>query len=119
MSTGMNMTTGRAVSGFAHVQQSVGKIMSTALKSRVMRRNFGSRLPRLVDAPISPLTLVDFYAAVASALAFEPRFRASKIALDGVAQDGEITIAVTGTYYPRALAGDFTGGVTVKAVAAI
>lgn len=115
MTTGMNMTTGRAISGWDHVQQSVGKIMSTALKSRAMRRYFGSIIPRLVDDNVSSITIIDFYAGVAKALAFEPRFRASRISLESASVDGQIAILVTGTFYPRALSGDFTEAVNLKA----
>lgn len=108
MSTGMNATTGRAISGWSHVQQSMAKIMSTALNSRVMRRLFGSGLPRLVDRPLTPATILDFYAAMAKALAFEPRFKVTKIGLSETTSAGVADFTVTGLYYPRALAGDFS-----------
>lgn len=108
MSTGMNASTGRSISGWDHVQQSLGKIMSTALNSRVMRRLFGSGLPRLVDRPLTPATVLDFYAAMAKALAFEPRFKVTKIGLSTTSEVGAPDFTVTGLYYPRALEGDFT-----------
>lgn len=106
MSTGMNAATGRTISDFDHVQQCLGKIMSTALNTRVMRRFFGSKVPRLVDSPLSPATLLDFYAAMAKALSFEPRFKVTKIALTD--NTGAADFTVTGVYYPRALVGDFS-----------
>lgn len=65
-----------------------------------MRRDYGSRLPRLVDAPMNRTTLIDLYAATAEALAtWEPRFRVQQVVATSAAP-GRVELMVTGTYLP-------------------
>lgn len=79
---GMNAQTGRAISGLAHIYQSIGQILTTALASRVERREFGSELPDLIDAPYNTATRVRLYAATATALMrFEPRIKVTRVRL--------------------------------------
>jgi len=47
---GMNASTGRASGGLQHLYQSIAKILTTPVGTRVKRREFGSELPELVDA---------------------------------------------------------------------
>jgi phage baseplate assembly protein W len=72
-----------------------------------MRRHIGSNIPRMVDMPISPVTLIDVYAAVAEALRLEPRFKVVRMGVQGVS-DGRLTIDIKGIYYPRGHLGDFS-----------
>lgn len=77
---GMNAITGRAISGLAHLYQSIGQILSTALASRLKRRTFGSDIPDLIDAPTSGATITLLYAATATALMrWEPRLTLTRI----------------------------------------
>lgn len=107
---GMDRNTGRALSGWAHVEQSIGDLLSTALGSRVMRRTYGSALPRLIDAPMTPARMIDFYASFAGAIdKFEPRFKVSQMAVDQAdTGPGKLTFTYEGTYYPRGHLGDFS-----------
>ena len=50
MRTGISATTGRVLTGWDHCVQSLAKILTTRFNSRVMRRDFGSRVPDLQDA---------------------------------------------------------------------
>lgn len=105
---GIDRTTGKMVSGWPHVVNSINALVTTSLQSRVMRRDVGSDLSRLVDAPISPNTIIDFYAASAIAIdRWEPRFRVERMGLDAAAP-GTIAIFADGTYYPRGHLGDFS-----------
>ena len=105
---GMDRNTGKPLSDWPHVVQSLGVIMSTRKMTRVVRRAFGSELPALVDAPISPKTVIDFYSAAAKAIAaYEPRFRVKRFSIED-ASPGRLTIAARGIYYPRALQGDLS-----------
>lgn len=96
---GMDATTGRAIDGVAHLSQSIGKCLTTPLFSRVYRRQFGSELADLVDAPTNPATCVRLYAAVATCLMkYEPRLRLSRVVLIlDPASPGSIEIDVLGT----------------------
>ncbi len=66
-----------------------------------MRRDYGSDLPRLVDAPINAKTILAIYAATAEALRqWEPRFKLSQSKIV-TATPGNIVIDVTGEYLPE------------------
>ena len=83
----MNRTTGAAMSGLEHLRQSVGDILSTPIGSRVMRREYGSLVPELIDHPDNNASQVRLFSAVASALLrWEPRFRLTRV---GVQRDAE------------------------------
>ena len=83
----MNRTTGAAISGLEHLRQSVGDILSTPIGSRVMRREYGSLVPQLIDHPDNNASQVRLFSAVASALLrWEPRFRLTRV---GVQRDAE------------------------------
>lgn len=98
---GINATTGKAIAGIDHLRQSVRDILSTPLGSRVLRREYGSQLPQLVDAPLNRSTLMDIYAATADALArWEPRLRVTKVSA-AIPAPGVITVDVTGVYLPE------------------
>jgi phage baseplate assembly protein W len=71
---GLSSATGAEISGDDHLRQSIRDILTTPLGTRVMRRNYGSRLFDLVDAPMTPGRVADIVAGVAEALAaWEPR----------------------------------------------
>ena len=94
---GMSRTTGLALSDSAHLAQSIGDILTTPLGSRVMRREYGSLLPDLIDAPLNDTTRLLAYAAVAIALMrWEPRLRLSRVTLD-INKAGSAVLSVEGT----------------------
>ena len=79
---GLNATTGQAIDGLDHLRQSVRDILTTPIGSRVMRRDYGSRLPDLIDQPMTPRLAVELYAATAEALRrWEPRFKLTRVRL--------------------------------------
>jgi phage baseplate assembly protein W len=96
---GMNAKTGRALAGVPHLSQSISKILTTPLYSRVNRRLFGAELIDLVDAPNNAATRVRLYAAVATALMrYEPRLRLTRVRLSTDPNDaGKTVIEVEGT----------------------
>ena len=46
--SGMDASTGQPLTGSAHLVQSIRDILTTPIGSRVMRRDYGSRLPALL-----------------------------------------------------------------------
>lgn len=79
---GMDATTGGVIDGADHLGQSIGDILTTPLNSRVMRRDYGSLLPELIDAPFNDATRTLLYGATAEALMrWEPRIRIKQMAL--------------------------------------
>lgn len=90
---GMNCTTGRRISGADHLRQSINDILTTPLGSRLMRRDYGSLLPDLIDQPQNAATRVRLYAATASALmTWEPRLRLSRINYSVIGSQGVLDL---------------------------
>lgn len=95
---GMNAETGRELTGLEHLKQSIADILNTPIGSRVMRRDYGSRLFELIDAPINRSTVVDIVAETAEALMkWEDRLLVSAVDITS-AQLGQITLKITGKY---------------------
>jgi hypothetical protein len=96
----MNRTTGQRLDAVAHLRQSIGDILSTPIGSRVMRREYGSLVPALIDKPDNLATQTRFFAAAASALMrWEPRLKVDRMS---IARDperlGRISLEITGSY---------------------
>ncbi|SMH35818.1 GPW/gp25 family protein [Maritimibacter sp. HL-12] len=93
----MDRHRGLSLDGDAHLTQSIGDILSTPIGSRVLRRDYGSNLPRLIDAPINGETVIDLYLASAEAIEkWEPRFRLSRVQIAG-AGSGQVDLALLGS----------------------
>lgn len=107
--TGFNRDAGTLLSGFEHVEQSIGVILTTPIGSRVMRREFGSELFDLIDRPLTDQVILAIYAAVVAAIArWEPRFAVTGCRIAGASASGTLSLELTGIYYPRGHLGDFT-----------
>jgi phage baseplate assembly protein W len=113
----IDCTTGKLIEGIDDVWQSIAVILSTALASLVMARDFGSKMPRLVDRAVSQVTLIEFYAAVPEAInrispeslmAEEPRFRILQMTLADMTETGHVSFDIDGIYYPRGHLGDYS-----------
>jgi phage baseplate assembly protein W len=97
----MNRTTGRRIEGLAHLHQSIADILTTPPGSRVMRREYGSLLPELIDQPDNGTTRVRIFAATAAALMrWEPRLRVSRIQIETGTRPGQVVMGIAGTYTP-------------------
>ena len=108
-SIGMNRDTGRWLTGWPHVVQSMADILSTPAMTRVMRRAYGSNAPKLVDAPMNTSSLLGVYVALATALAkWEPRYELRNVAFLAADANGRAEIRLSGVYYPRGHLGDRT-----------
>lgn len=97
---GINASTGKALEGIQHLRQSITDILTTPIGTRVMRRAYGSNLPRLVDAPMNHTTLLDLYAATVEAIdLWEPRFSLQSVKATS-AEPGRVVLSMTGEYLP-------------------
>ena len=96
--SGMSVTTGRALDDIKHIQQSVRDILTTPLGSRVMRRDYGSLLPDLIDAPLNDATLLQAYAAsIMAIIRWEPRIRVTAVRRQvSTAQPGAAVLEIEG-----------------------
>lgn len=92
-----------------HVQQSIRKILTTRLNTRVMRRDFGSELPELIDAKMTSRNVLAVYSASAGAIRkWEPRFQVKRARLSRLTPSGEVALDLFGLYFPRGHLGDFS-----------
>ncbi|WP_404473000.1 GPW/gp25 family protein [Vreelandella venusta] len=74
--SGMSAQTGRKLEGLDHIRQSVADIITTPIGSRVMRRDYGSLVPELLDMPMSDALMMQVYAATVIAVTrWEPRIQ--------------------------------------------
>ncbi|MFA0194479.1 GPW/gp25 family protein [Vibrio sp. 10N.222.55.E8] len=98
---GMDVNTGRALSGIDHLKQSVRDILTTPIGSRVMRRDYGCRLFDLIDNPGNPETVADIVAESAQALKkWEKRIEVSRVIVTS-AQPGAVMLTIEGKYKPN------------------
>lgn len=94
---GMNANTGRAIEGDAHLGQSIGDILGTPIGSRVMRRNYGSTVPYLIDQPFNAASRIHLYAATAAALMrWEPRIHVMQVGMALGDTPGTVIVTISG-----------------------
>lgn len=94
--SGMNATTGRRLDDVAHIRQSIKDILTTRIGIRVMRRDYGSLLPELIDHPANPANLLRLQAAsIMAILRWEPRVRITRTAF-AIGMDGAATLELEG-----------------------
>jgi phage baseplate assembly protein W len=95
---GMSHTNGRAIDGVSHLVQSCARILTTPRGSRIARRDFGSDLPALIDAPMNQATRVRLFAAAATALMrWEPRLKLTRVGLSiDTDNPGRVVIEIEG-----------------------
>ncbi|WP_264328464.1 GPW/gp25 family protein [Wolbachia endosymbiont (group A) of Andrena hattorfiana] len=97
---GMSDKTGKELEGIEHLKQSITDILTTPIGSRIMRREYGSRLFELVDKPVNRDFTLEIYAAVAVAGALEKwerRFKLEKVKITEV-KEGRVTLNLEGVY---------------------
>ena len=94
----MNRQTGGAIGEREHISQSVTDILSTRIGTRVMRREYGSLLPELVDHPFNDFTRLRVYAAAVMALMrWETRISLSRVQFVGANMQGQASIDLEGS----------------------
>ena len=93
----MNRETGGAINDQDHIIQSIADILTTRIGTRVMRREYGSLLPELVDHPFNDATRLRVYAATAMALMrWEPRISLTRVQFSGVSLQGRVVLELEG-----------------------
>ncbi len=106
---GMDARTGRPVAGVDRLRQSIVTILTTRIGTRVRRRDFGSRIPALIDSPVNDTFRVEVFAAAAEALRkWEKEFRLETVALEAV-EPGKVTLFLRGLYLPEGRSVSFSG----------
>jgi phage baseplate assembly protein W len=116
MTAGINRVTGKPLSGWAHVRQSLGVIFTTRLGEALLKRLFGfAGLGLLGRENLTSAALMRWYMAVVIAVElWEPRYRVTSLKFPASENSpsrmgqGQIGMALNGDYMPNALEGDFT-----------
>lgn len=99
--SGMDAATGRRLDGLDHIRQSIRDILTTPVGSRVMRRDYGSLVPELIDHPANAANRLRLMAAtVMAVMRWEPRVKVTALSfsisaagqagvvMEGVRRDG-------------------------------
>lgn len=110
VTSGMDRNNGKRLEGAQHIAQSIADILTTPIGARVMRRDYGSRLPDLIDMPVNPRTLLLFAAASAGAIRrWEPRISLKRVIFSAPAA-GQLSISINAvrTDLPNQAALDLT-----------
>lgn len=95
---GMNINTGRTISDLEHLRQSINNILTTPIGSRIMRREYGSKLFQRLDAPMTGELIAEIYADVVEALFnYEPRFKVNNVTVVSI-EDGHLILDLMGKY---------------------
>ncbi len=93
----MNINTGKAISEIAHIKQSIANILTTPIGSRVMRRDYGSRLFEKIDRPLNGELIAEIYSDIVEALfTWEPRFEVEQVTVQSIGI-GSIVIDLEGS----------------------
>lgn len=91
---GTNSINGKSLAGVDHLKQSIRDILTTPIGSRVMLRNYGSRLFELVDSPLNHETVTEIYVATIEALEkWEPRIEVIRVIVEAV-EAGEVRLSL-------------------------
>ncbi|WP_017477250.1 GPW/gp25 family protein [Pseudomonas sp. PAMC 26793] len=94
----MNRQTGAAIDELDHIAQCMTDILTTRIGTRVMRREYGSLLPELVDHPFNDVTRLRVYSgAVMALMRWEPRISLSRIQFVGANLQGQSVLDVEGS----------------------
>lgn len=93
----MNRHTGGAIDTVGSIAQSMTDILTTRIGTRVMRREYGSLLPELVDHPFNDIIRLQVYAATVMALMrWEPRVSLSRVLFLGATLQGQSSLDIEG-----------------------
>lgn len=93
----MNAASGRRIGWSDHISQSIADIITTPIGSRLMRRAYGSKVPDLIDQPMTRANILRVQAATAQAIMkHEPRTRLRRATLD-ISADGRAVMSLERT----------------------
>ena len=96
---GMDARTGKTISGYEHLVQSVRRCIQTPLGTIPMNRTFGSIVPYFVFAPMSEANALRICAgAIESVKQFEPRITRLSCFIENVDQSGQLHLGMKGIY---------------------
>jgi phage baseplate assembly protein W len=93
----IDRVTGEYISGWPRIKQSILTILTTRLRTRLMRLWWGSEFLDMQDKPGNEETIMNSIMAAAEAInLYEPEFKVKLIVIDDFTAGGEIRITVDG-----------------------
>ena len=97
---GMDENTGALIGGEEHLRQSIKRIIMTPLGEYPLQPEFGSRVPYLVDKPMTDETILQINVAIVEALyRWEERIESIEVMLDpSDAANGELAFTLKCVY---------------------
>ena len=89
--------TGAPVQGWERIKQSIFVILTTRLRTRLMRLWWGSKFINMQDKPGNQeVMMAGMMAAIAAINTYEPEFKVTRVSIDEFGPDGDITITIEG-----------------------
>lgn len=99
--SGISDSTGLPLGGFDHVLQSIEKILSTPVGTRVMRPWFGNPGLRLLGENMTEETILRWATTIWALIElFEPRFKVTKFGVNDLQRGGIADMTMDGLYQP-------------------
>lgn len=116
---GMDRHTGKMLTGWPHVMQSMQVILATRYHERVLRRWCGSFIPHMLGESATPKNITRYWWAIASAIElWEPNYRVTRVRIlddqhtgytrTDAMRAGSMSNRIDGVYRPRGHLGDAT-----------
>lgn len=88
---------GELISGWPRIKQSIFVILTTRLRTRLMRLWWGSDFINIQDKPGNEEVLFSGMMAAISAInTYEPEFKVTKVAIEAFDATGDITFTIEG-----------------------
>jgi phage baseplate assembly protein W len=89
--------TGEYVQGWDRIKQSITTILTTRLRTRLMRLWWGSRFLDMQDKPSNEeVMMASMMAAISAINTYEPEFKVTHVTIDAADSTGSITITIEG-----------------------
>lgn len=93
----IDRTTGELIQGWPRIKQSIIVILTTRLRTRLMRLWWGSKFINMQDKPGNQEVLMaGMMAAISAINTYEPEFKVTRVSIDEFGPSGDITITIEG-----------------------
>ncbi len=107
--------TGELIQGWERCKKSIITILTTRLRTRIMRLWWGSDFLDAQDKPNNAQTFNEsILAALVAIELYEPEFDVGKVYLGGAGFDGEVEITIEGEYLPEKASKQVSTTITIK-----
>ena len=93
----IDRVTGEPVQGWDRIKQSIHVILSTRLRTRMMRLWWGSNFIVMQDKPGNEeVIMTGMMAAIVAINTYEPEFKVTRVTIDEFDETGAITFTIEG-----------------------